>query len=88
MTFGLSVHATLRLSAGRIDVTFLAVPTAITATTDVGSVTLRLPGNVPYAIKTSASVGSTAVSVTRNPASPHSITVSTRTGSITIEPEP
>jgi hypothetical protein len=83
-----SVHATLRLSAGRIDVTFSAVPTAITATTDVGSVNLRLPGNVPYAINTSVSVGSTAVSVTRNPASPHSITASTRTGSITIEPEP
>jgi DUF4097 and DUF4098 domain-containing protein YvlB len=83
-----SVRATLRLSAGEIDVTFSAAPTTITAATTVGSVTLRVPGTVPYAVDASVSVGSTRVSVTRSPASPHSITASTRTGSITIEPAP
>ena len=83
-----SVRATLRSSVGGIDVTFSAAPAIITATTSVGSVTLRVPGNVPYAVDANTSVGSTRVSVTRSPASPHAITASTRTGSITIEPAP
>jgi hypothetical protein len=38
-----SSHATLRLSAGDVDVTFLSAPGSVTATAAVGSVTLRLP---------------------------------------------
>ncbi len=83
-----SAHATLRLSAGQIDVTFSAAPATITATATFGSVTLRVPSNVSYAVNASASVGSIDVSVTRNPTSPHVITASTRTGSVTIQPAP
>jgi hypothetical protein len=83
-----SARVTLRMSAGRIEVTFSAAPATITATATVGSVTLRVPGNVPYAVAASTSVGSTRVSVTRSPASPHAITARTTTGSITIEPAP
>ena len=83
-----SARATLRLSAGTIDVTFSAAPATITAATSVGQVTLRVPGSVPYAVHTSVSTGSTQVSVPRSAASPHVITASTRTGSITIEPGP
>jgi len=81
-----SAHATLRLSAGEIEVTFSAAPASITATATVGSVTLRVPGNVSYAVDASVSVGSILVSVPRNPASQHVITASTRTGSVTIQP--
>jgi hypothetical protein len=83
-----SADATLRLSAGQIDVTFAAVPASITATVTVGSVTLSVPGGVPYAVNATASVGSIQVRVTRSPASPHVITASTRTGSVTIQPAP
>jgi hypothetical protein len=83
-----SAHATLSLSVGKIEVTFSAAPASITATSSVGSVTLRVPGNVPYAVSTHVSTGSTEVTVSRSPASPHAITATTRTGSITIEPAP
>lgn len=82
-----SARATLRLSAGDIDVTFSAAPATITATATAGSVTLHVPGNVSYAVNATALVGSIQVSVTRDPASQHLITASTRTGSITIQPE-
>jgi hypothetical protein len=78
----------LRLSAGDVDVTFSAPPATITAAAAVGSVTLRQPRNVPYAVNATATVGTIQVSVTRNPASPHVITAATRTGSITIQPAP
>lgn len=83
-----SAHATLRVSVGKIEVTFSAAPASITATGSVGSVTLRVPGNVAYAINAHASTGSTQVTVSRNPASPHAITASVGTGSVTIEPVP
>ncbi len=83
-----SARATLRLSAGDIDVTFSAAPAVVIATTDVGAVTLRVPGGLSYAVTASVSVGNTKIGVTRNPASPHAITASTETGAVTIEPGP
>jgi len=83
-----SARATLRSSAGGIDVTFSAAPATINATTNVGSVTLRVPGSVSYNVRTSVGVGSARADVTRSKTSPHAITASTWTGSITIEPAP
>ena len=83
-----SRRATLRSSAGGIDVTFSVAPAAVIASTDIGSVALRVPGNVSYDLNTSVTVGSARVGVTRSPASPHAIRASVRTGSITIEPAP
>jgi len=83
-----SAQATLWLSAGQIDVTFSAAPTAVSATATVGSVMLRVPGGVPYAVHAGTTVGSTQVSVTRSAGSPHVITANTTTGSIVIEPAP
>jgi hypothetical protein len=83
-----SPHATLHSSAGTVEVTFSAAPATVTATSDIGSVTLRVPGTVPYNVTTNVGVGSTHVDVSRSPASPHVITASTRTGSVTIEPAP
>lgn len=83
-----SARATLRSSAGTIDVTFSAAPATVTATSDVGTVTLRVPGNVPYDVTASVGVGSVHVGVARSPASPHAITARARTGSVTIEPGP
>jgi hypothetical protein len=83
-----SAQATLRLSAGRIDVTFAAAPSALSATATAGSVTLRVPGGVPYLVHTGTAVGSTQVSVTRSAGSPHVIIANTTTGSIIIEPAP
>lgn len=81
-----SPRVTVRSTAGTIDVTFSAVPATVTATSVIGSVTLRVPGSVSYNVTASASVGSTHVGVRRSPASPHVITAATRTGSVTVEP--
>jgi len=83
-----SASASLRVLAGKIEVTFSAAPATLTATATAGSVTLRVPGSVPYAVDASTSVGSTQVGVIRSAASPHAITASATTGSVTIEPAP
>jgi Toastrack DUF4097 len=83
-----SEQAILRLSAGRIDMTFSAAPTVLSATATAGSVTLRVPRGVAYSVHAGTTVGSTVVSVTRSAGSPHVITADTTTGSITIEPSP
>ena len=69
-----------------IDVAFSAAPAMITATSVVGSVTLRVPGSVSYNVTTNVGVGSTHVGVNRSATSPHVITVGARTGSVTVEP--
>lgn len=81
-----AASASLHVSAGGIDVTFTAPASEITATTDVGAITLRVPGTVQYDVTASATVGNVHVAVPRGSAAAHRITASTKTGSITIEP--
>jgi hypothetical protein len=82
------VSASLHLSAGAVDVTFSAPPTAVTATTDVGAITVRVPNVGQYNVTTRTTLGNVHVSVSRNAAAARAITASTKTGSITIEPSP
>jgi hypothetical protein len=83
-----SAKASLHVSAGQIDVTFSAPAAAITATSDVGAITVRVPDTVQYNVTTSATVGDVHVSVSRSTTASHTITASTKTGSIAIEPSP
>jgi hypothetical protein len=82
-----SATATARTNVGSIDVSFSAAPATVTAATDIGSIWLRLPGGVAYAVHASATVGSVDVTVPRAASSAHSITARTQTGSITIQPK-
>jgi Putative adhesin len=75
----LAPRAELRLSAGVISATFGIAPAAITAVTAVGSIILRVPGDVRYDVRADATVGSTRVVVERDPKSPHGIAVTTQT---------
>lgn len=81
-----SDHASLHVSAGAIDVSFSAPAAAITATTDVGAITLRVPGNVQYDVTANATVGNVHVTVPRSLSAARRITANTKTGSITIKP--
>ncbi|HEY2638721.1 MAG TPA: DUF4097 family beta strand repeat-containing protein [Streptosporangiaceae bacterium] len=81
-----AASASLHVSAGGISATFTAPATAISATTDVGAITLRVPGTVQYNVTASATVGNVHVAVSRGSSAAHQITASTKTGSITIEP--
>jgi hypothetical protein len=79
-------RADLRVSTGEIDVSFAAPPAAISATTDLGAVIVRVPNTVAYDVATSAGVGHIGVSVTQNTAAPRTITARTDIGAITIGP--
>jgi hypothetical protein len=81
-----SATATLGTNVGSIDVAFSAAPAAVAADATIGSITLRLPRGVVYAVHASATVGSIHVTVPHASNSAHSITARTRTGSITIGP--
>ncbi len=60
-----SATATLSTNVGSIDIAFSTAPATLVATVSVGSITLRLPRGVPYAVHTSTTVGSTHVTVPR-----------------------
>lgn len=81
-----SPHAVVHLSAGRIDMTFSAAPATLTAASTAGSVTLRVPAGVSYAVHASTTVGSTRVTVPSSPSSPHVIMATVTTGAVTVEP--
>jgi hypothetical protein len=78
--------ATLNTNVGSIDLAFSAAPATVAAVTGIGSILLRLPRGVAYAVHASTSVGTIHVTVPRAASSAHSITARTQTGSITIQP--
>jgi hypothetical protein len=53
-----------------------------------GSVTLRVPGGVTYAVHASTTVGRVRVTVPNSTASPRVITATATTGAVTVEPAP
>ena len=81
-----SATATLGTYVGSIDLSFSAAPATVAATTNVGSITLRLPRGEAYTVHASAAVGSIHVTVPQASHSAHSITARTQTGSVTIRP--
>ncbi len=81
-----SSRATLSSSVGSIDVSFSAAPDLISAATTVGSVSLHVPGDVPYAVNAHTTIGSVKITVPEDKASAHGIVAHTGTGSITIQP--
>ena len=72
--------------AGAASLEFAQVPSLIQATTDVGAVEVRVPGESTYAISALSPVGAAHVSVLRDDASPHRIEVQTQVGTVHIEP--
>jgi hypothetical protein len=81
-----SATSTMNTNVGSIDVSFSAAPATVAAATSIGSISLRLPRGVAYAVHARATVGSIHVTVPRDAGSAHSITARTETGSITIQP--
>jgi Putative adhesin len=71
-------------NAGKVGLTFAKPPDSVRVKSDVGEVTLTVPGNTKYAVTADATVGSKDVPVDTDPSSQHRIDVSTSVGSITI----
>jgi hypothetical protein len=81
-----SAVATLKSNAGGVVATFSAAPRSLTATTNVGPITLTVPGSVAYRLSTHTFVGTSTVTVHRSDSSAHSISASSDLGSISISP--
>jgi Toastrack DUF4097 len=81
-----SPTASLKSDAGGIDATFSAAPASVHATTNVGPISISVPGSASYAVSTHTYVGSSTVTVPKSTSSPHAVSASSDLGSITIEP--
>lgn len=81
-----SPTAELKSNAGGIEAAFSAAPASVRAATNVGPISIGVPGSASYKVDTHTYVGSSTVTVPRNPVSPHAISASSDLGSITISP--
>ena len=75
----------VQTEAGAMTLEFAKAPTTLQATTELGAVTIRVPGNSAYAVTARSDVGSSKVSVRQDAASPHKISVKTQVGAVTVE---
>jgi hypothetical protein len=78
--------ASFKSDAGGVIATFSVAPRSLTATTNVGPITLTVPGTVGYRISTHTFVGTSTVTVRRSDTSTHSISAHSDLGSISINP--
>lgn len=81
-----SATAQLKSNAGGIIAAFTGTPGSVSASTNIGAISITVPGAASYQINTHTLVGSSNVTVRKNPASRHVITASSDLGSITIGP--
>ena len=70
--------------AGAANLEFARVPSTVRASTEVGAVELGLPSGASYAVDVQTTVGSSDVSVQRDPASPHKVEVRTNVGAVKV----
>jgi hypothetical protein len=81
-----SATVNLKANAGGIVATFASAPTTLQASTNLGPVTLTVPGTVAYKIGTHTLVGTSTITVRKSATSTHAITASSDVGSISINP--
>jgi hypothetical protein len=81
-----SPTASLKSDAGGIDADFSSAPASVHASTNVGPISISVPGSASYAIDTHTYVGTSTVTVPKATASAHAISASSDLGSITISP--
>lgn len=78
----------VRSAAGAASLEFAEAPMSVKATTEVGAINVRVPGDRAYAVNAGTNVGATKVSVRKDAASRHHIDARTDLGAIQIEPLP
>jgi hypothetical protein len=77
-------RATLPTDLGTIDVLFRVPPALVTASSQDGSVMIRLPAGTSYNVAASTRLGRTEVSVLRSASSAHVIRATSQLGSVTV----
>lgn len=78
--------ASFNSNAGGVIATFSAVPRSLTAATNIGPITLTVPGSVAYEVSTHTVVGTSTITVRRGASSAYSISARSDLGSISISP--
>jgi hypothetical protein len=78
--------ASFTSDAGGVLATFAAAPRSLTATTNVGPITLTVPGTTGYLVAAHTVVGSSTVTVPRSGSPAHSISARSDLGSISVSP--
>jgi hypothetical protein len=81
-----AADASLKSNAGGIIATWSVPPRSLHASTDLGAITLTVPGSVAYKISTRTLVGTSMITVRRSASSPYAITASSDIGSVSISP--
>jgi hypothetical protein len=79
-----AAQVALASDEGSITAAFAAPPAHVTASSQLGSVVLRLPSTVTYDVIASTQLGRTSVTVPRSTRSPNVINASSRLGSVTV----
>jgi hypothetical protein len=77
--------ASFNSNAGGVIATFSAAPSSLTAATNIGPITLTVPGSVAYQVSTHTLVGTSTITVRRG-GSGHSISARSDLGSISVSP--
>jgi hypothetical protein len=81
-----SPTASFTSNAGGVVATFSAAPQTLTANTNVGPITLTVPGTASYKVHTHTVLGTSSVTVPENGSAAHSISASSDVGTISIDP--
>ncbi len=79
-----SPRATLTSQQGTVSAVFWTVPGQVSASSQQGSVTVRVPASAVYHVLASTQRGSVSVTVPRSARSAHVIRASTQQGSVTV----
>jgi hypothetical protein len=82
---GLAAYrATLTTAEGSVDAAFSVAPELVTASSQLGSVTLQLPSGTSYAVTATADMGSASVTVPQSRVSRHVVKASSQLGSVIV----
>jgi hypothetical protein len=81
-----SASVSLKSNAGGIIASCTVPPRSLSASTNLGAITLTVPGTVAYKVNTHTYVGTSTVTVRRSASSPYAITTSSDVGSVSISP--
>lgn len=81
-----SADVSLKSNAGGIIAACSVPPRSLNASTNLGAITLTMPGSVAYKISTHTFVGTSTITVRRSASSPYAITTRSDVGSVSISP--
>lgn len=83
-----SASVSLTTRVGGISASFTAPPTTVQASTNVGAITVRVPGTAAYKVTADARVGKTTISAPQSASSSHAISATTDVGAIIVATSP